>query len=279
VVKRVVRPTDGGPWTDHAVPGGVNVSVTCESIEVTLPPFPKVAEAVLDAVADPGSDLSTICELVQHDPALATLIIKTANTAMYRGSVPPTTLTHAVTRLGLASVSDIAVAVCLRPSLSDPATAPQRARSWSIALASAGYARCLSQLRRRQVEVSFLCGLLHNIGELVLLSSGATDAGLLERRYIEIGVRATMDWGMPAPLVAAVGLHRDWPSADTFGDVAASTWLARRLALEMLELDDPDIDAPLEEDPVLERVNVYPEDLVRLRAQADEVRSLLQVLR
>jgi len=255
------------------------VSVTCEAIEVTLPPFPKVAAAVLSAVANPESDITTISELVQHDPALATLIIKTANTVMYRGSVPPTTLAHAVMRLGLASVSDITVAACLRPPLSDPTTAPQRATSWSTALASAGFARLLSQLRRRQVEVSFLCGLLHNIGELVLISSGVTDGDVIERRYIEVGVQAAMSWAMPGPIVAAVGMHRDWRTAETYADVAASTWIARRLALEMLELEDPDINTPLEEDPVLERVNVYPEDLVRLREQAEEVRSLLQVLR
>ncbi|MEN0062700.1 MAG: HDOD domain-containing protein [Myxococcota bacterium] len=247
--------------------------------EITLPPFPAVAEAVLNAVADPESDISSVCELVQRDPALATMIIKAANTAMYRGSVPPTTLTHAVTRLGLASVSDLTVAACLRPPLSDPATAPQRATSWSTAIASAGFARCLSQLRRRQVEVSFLCGLLHNIGELVLLAEGITDTKMLERHYIEVGVQAVMGWAMPAPLVAAVGLHRDWPTASTYGDVAASTWLARRLACELLKNDDPDITAPLEEDPVLERLNVYPEDLERLRGQSSDVMSLLQVLR
>lgn len=255
------------------------MSVTCESRNVNLPPFPKVAEAVLNAVADPDSDISTVCELVQRDPALATLIIKSANTVMYRGSVPPTTLTHAVTRLGLASVSDLTVAACLRPSLSDPKTAPQRARSWSTALASAGYARCLMKLRRRQVEVTFLCGLLHNIGELVLISDGHVDADFIQRRYIEIGVQAVMSWAMPAPIVAAVGMHRDWASAETWGDVAASTWLARRLACEMLEYDDPEVTTPLEEDPVLERVNIYPEDLEQLRSQSNEVRSLLQVLR
>lgn len=253
--------------------------VTCEAIEVTLPPFPAVAEAVLNAVADPESDIKTVCDLVQRDPALATMIIKAANTAMYRGSVPPSTITHAVTRLGLASVSDLTVAACLRPSLSDPATRRQRATSWSTAIASAGFARCLSQLRRRQVEVSFLCGLLHNIGELVLITQGVTDDAFVQRRYVEIGVQAVMGWAMPAQIVAAVGLHRDWPTADTYADVAASTWLARRLACELLEIDDPDAPQPLEEDPVLERVNVYPEDLERLREQSGEVMSLLQVLR
>ncbi|MEO0603349.1 MAG: hypothetical protein AAF211_18055, partial [Myxococcota bacterium] len=127
--------------------------------------------------------------------------------------------------------------------------------------------------------VSFLCGLLHNIGELVLLEAGLTEPDFIQRRYIEIGVQSVMEWGMPAPIVAAVGLHRDWPTAETYGDVAASTWLARRLGCEMLGYDDPDAPMPLDEDPVLERVNVYPEDLVRLREQSSEVMSMIQVLR
>lgn len=253
--------------------------VTCESNEIELPPFPKVANAVLDAVADPESDISAVCELIQRDPALATLIIKAANSAMYRGSVPPTTLTHAVTRLGLASVSDLTVAACLRPPLTDPDTAPQRAQSWSLSLASAGFARALSRLRRRQVEVTFLCGLLHNIGELVLLTQGLKEPGLIHRRYIEVGVQAVMEWGLPAPIVAAVGLHRDWKGADTYADVAASTWLARRLACELLSVEDPDTPDPLEDDPVLERINIYPEELESLRANGSDVMSLLQVLR
>ncbi len=253
--------------------------VTCEAIEVTLPPFPRVAEAVLNAVANPESDIAAVSELVQRDPALATLIIKAANSAMYRGSVPPSTIAHAVMRLGLASVCDLTVAACLRPSLSDPATAPQRAASWSTALASAGFARCLSRLRHGEVEASFLCGLLHNIGELVLLAQGLTDPAFIQRRYIEIGVQSVMGWGMPAAIVAAVGLHRDWPTADTFADVAATTWLARRLACELLDFDDPDATVPLDDDPVLERVGLDASDLGQLRDQTNEVTSLLQVLR
>lgn len=244
--------------------------------ETELPPFPEVASAVLRAVSDLEGGLDQVAELIERDPALAATVLRVANSAAYRGSAPALTLIHAVGRMGLSAVSDLVVATCLRPSPRHPETAVPLAAAWSLSVATGGFARKISALRRRQVESAFLCGLLHNIGALVLLNNGETEASVVERRYIEVGVQIAMAWAMPASVVASVALHRDWSNTEAYTDEAATTWLARLLAQQLLgqAVESRDV----EDDPVLERLDVYPDDLQRLIDDSEDINAMLSMI-
>lgn len=244
--------------------------------DIELPPFPAVAAAVLKAVNDPDAGVDTVAELVQRDPALAATVLSVANSAAFRVGAPAVTLVQAISRLGLRTVTELTVVACLKPAPADPTIRAALSTIWSQSVATAGYARMVSKLRRRQVESAFLCGLLHNVGALVMLDQGQHESLALHGKYVEVGVRVAMGWSMPASVVAAVALHRDWPGAQTYADEAATTWLSRLLAQEALEMTVESED--LDHDPVLERLDIYPADLERLRGQQDEVRALVQVL-
>ncbi len=246
-------------------------AVDLDNIE--LPPFPEVAAAVLRAARNPDRGVNDVARLVQRDPALAATVLSVANRAAFGGGAPAVTLLQAISRLGVRQVSDLTVTACLRPT---PEGAEQRAAVapvWRHAVATAGYAREISRVRRRQVESAFLCGLLHSVGALVLMQHGERDLASLDRRYVPVGTQVVMHWGLPAAVVAAVGLHRDWQGADVYADEAATTWLARLLAQELLghEPESPSID----EDPVLERLDLYPADLDRVRGHGEEVLDLV----
>lgn len=256
-------------------PIGVGVS-TLDIDEIELPPFPDVAAAVLKAVNDPDAAVDAVAALVQRDPALAATVLSVANSAAFRVGVPAVTLVQAISRLGLRTVTELTIVACLKPAPDDPQARASMSEVWRQSVATAGYARFISKLRRRQVESAFLCGLLHNIGALVLLDNGEYDLGAMHERYVEVGVRVAMGWSMPASVVAAVGLHRDWSGADTYADEAATTWLARLLAQEALEVDVESDN--LDRDPVLERLDIYPSDLSRLREHRDDVTALVRVL-
>ncbi|MBX2797711.1 MAG: HDOD domain-containing protein [Myxococcales bacterium] len=247
-------------------------AVSIDSVE--LPPFPDVAAAVLRAANDPDEGVDRVASLVQRDPALATTVMSVANSAAFAGRVPAVTLTHAIGRLGLRTMADLTVTACLRPRETSTAHAEQLAAVWTHAVATAGFAREISLVRRRQVESVFLCGLLHSIGAMVLLEVDQIEQ--LDERYVETGVQVTMAWGMPAAVVAAVGMHRDWPTAETWAEEACTTWLARLLAQEMLDM--PVDVGSIEEDAVLDELDIYPGDLDKLRASADDIRAMLTVL-
>ncbi len=244
--------------------------------EAELPPFPEVADAILRAADDPDGGIDQVAALIERDPALVAAILRQANSVAYRGRTPTTTLTHAVGRMGLRTVTELTVAICMRPTPRHPGIASDLSAAWALALATGGFARKISALRRRQVESAFLCGLLHNIGALVLINAGEPAASV-ERRYIEIGVQIAMSWAMPASVVAGVALHRDWGSTQSYADEASTTWLARLLAQELLgyAIESRSIDA----DPVLEWLDIYPDDLERLRTETDEIQALLEMVR
>ena len=178
--------------------------------------------------------------------------------------------------MGLRTVTELTVVACLKPAPKEPSIAKALSRVWTHAVATAGFARHISRIRRRQVESSFLCGLLHSIGALVLLDRGESSEEAIAQRYVEVGVKVAMHWLMPASVVAAVGLHRDWHGAQEYADEAATTWLARLLAQELLER--PLESAALDEDPVLDRLDIYPNDLERLRGSGEDVLALVTVL-
>ena len=157
--------------------------------EIELPAFPEVAAAVLRKARDPDAGIHQIATLVQRDPTLAAEVLRVANSAAMGGRTPAVTLLHAIGRLGVAAVADLTVAVCLRPQATAPDVQRRLTPVWRHAVATAGFARRISAMRRRQVESAFLCGLLHNIGAITLIHSGITNPGVIHDRYIEVGIK------------------------------------------------------------------------------------------
>lgn len=249
---------------------------TVEIEDIELPPFPDVAAAVLKVVNDPDSGVDAVAGLVQRDPALAATVMSVANSAAFRVGAPAVTLVQAIGRLGLRTVTELTVVACLKPAPRNPEARIAMSEVWRESVATAGYARFVSKLRRRQVESAFLCGLLHNIGALVMLDHGEHSLERIHARYVEVGMRVAMGWKMPASVVAAVALHRDWAGADTYAEEAATTWLSRLLAQEALEMNVESDE--IDHDAVLERLDIYPNDLERLRDHRGDVMSLVEIL-
>lgn len=237
-----------------------------------IPPLPAVALRVLRLAADPTADAKALSTLVERDPGLAATVLRVVRSPVWAGAVPVTSLQQAIARMGSRPLTELVVAACLKPGASAGPNTPVVAEIWRHAVATAGFARRITAARRRHVESAYLCGLLHSIGELILLQTGRpVDRELLVQHGERLGARAARQWQLPDAVASAIAYHRRWAGAATHGEEAATTWLASRLALAA---DDPAID----EDPVLERLTLYPDDLAALRAQRDAVREEAAVL-
>lgn len=235
--------------------------------DLDVPPLPAVAAQVLQRAAAADADARGLAALVERDPGLAATVLRVVRSPLFAGTMPISTLQQAIARLGIRSLTEIVVAACLRPG---PAVGPNRvaiADTWRHAVGTASFARRITVVRRRHVESAYLCGLLHTIGKLVLLRSPeVVDPALIVLHHAQVGVVAARRWQLPELVVNAILHHARWESATTHVEEAATTWLASRLATDP---QDPAID----DDPVLDRLTLYPEDIVALRAQADAVRT------
>jgi HD-like signal output (HDOD) protein len=117
-------------------------------------------------------DLREVESVIRRDQTLVTEVLRAANSAFFGGLSEITTIRSAVMRLGLQQVVHLVYMASERSKYRarDPVLAPVAQGMWRHASASAMAMDWLAQrVGQRGREEAFLAGLLHNIGELVLV--------------------------------------------------------------------------------------------------------------
>jgi HD-like signal output (HDOD) protein len=137
-----------------------------------LPPMPRVAQKALVLVEDPNASLRDVSELLASDPALAARVLKIANSALFARQREIKTLSQAVSMIGFKGLKGIIVAATLRGSQKSLSTNERLV--WD---ASVGCGQCcaiiVKKLGRPFVEELFILGLLHSLGQMVMLNNAS----------------------------------------------------------------------------------------------------------
>ena len=85
--------------------------------ELTLPMMPGAASQVLGMTLDEDANAAALAWLIQTDASLVGHIMRVANSAMYRPSSPSVSLQQVIARLGMGTISEIALATALNTEL------------------------------------------------------------------------------------------------------------------------------------------------------------------
>lgn len=134
-----------------------------------LPPLPQVAAQVLRIVADPDSTMDELQRVVSTDQALASQILKIANSAMFGMMREVKTLTQAIMTLGFSTIKSVVIASSAKNLYNRGSSGLQERLLWEHALAAALAGRAYAkQLRSPRTEEVFLAGLMHDIGKSVM---------------------------------------------------------------------------------------------------------------
>lgn len=141
----------------------------------SIPPMPATAASLLVMAADPDVEIEALALLIERDPPLSARILGIANSAFYAPRQPVVTVKDAIVRvLGLHAVENIAFAMALAGGLST-AACPRfdLTAYWVMALGTAdiarGLARAATSAHSPDPDTVYLVGLLHNLGELLLV--------------------------------------------------------------------------------------------------------------
>ena len=141
----------------------------------SLPPMPATAAKLLLMAADPDVDIDDLAIVIEQDPPLASRMIGVANSAFYAPRQPVISIKEAIIRvLGLNMVRNIAFGMALTGGFSTSACPGfDLTRYWVTALGTAdlasGLARAANIEGMTDPDTAYLVGLLHNIGELLLV--------------------------------------------------------------------------------------------------------------
>jgi len=256
-----------------------------------LPMLPQTAADVISLCSDPRSDAARLADLIQRDQALAAHTLHVANSAAYAPSEPIVSLQQAISRLGTRTLCDIAVAVALRSKVFALQGQEQRLRAmWLHSALGGGWAKEIARARRRNVEGAFLSGLLHDIGQPVVLQaaldlgrgsrlpSEAQLDGLIREFHAEVGASVLASWKLPEWMCAAVRWHHDCESAGAAVEFARTAQLADLLS-HASQAPDAETDAALRTHPVLSDLDLYDEEIEALFARREAVLATAQAFR
>lgn len=261
--------------------------------DVELPLLPEAPRRILAMCEDQGTDARAIEGVLERDPSLASHVLRIANSAAYATREPVVSLQQAVSRLGLETMRNIALAVSIESKLfRAPGYRSRVRRIWIQSSVAAAYAREIARLLRRNAEAAFLCSLLHDIGRPVVLQA-TIDAlahrtrdplpySLLETAMNEfhapVGARLLEEWRLADWAVAAVA-HQDEPEkAGPHRDLAGMVMLSDRLAAWALDQGQAPDGFP-KDLPVLGALELRREDVETLLAQRGTVLEFAEAFR
>lgn len=248
------------------------------SDQLDLPLLPSTAAEVMGVCNEEQCDARQLSELLQRDPSLAGHVLRVANSAAYAPKEPIVSLQQAVSRLGVTTICEIAIAVSLKGRVFHVPGYHVRIREmWMHAAAAAVYAKEVARRLRRNVEGAFLCGLLHDVGKPIVMqafldivrerTSRSIPPVIMESAmdefHQEVGARMVAAWSLSPWMAEAVRHHHDYALAGEHRDEAMVTCLADELSHWALneELGPDDFPAEL---PVVRDLGFYATDLVAL---------------
>jgi putative nucleotidyltransferase with HDIG domain len=191
-----------------------------------LPPIPEVAQRALELIRNPDSSMKELASVIAMDEAMASLVLRWANSAYYGLRHPVSTVGQAVTFLGQRTLHSLILAASVAALLDRPATgyALDRGELWRHSIGIAAGARLLASRFGQQVaEEAYHAGLLCDVGKLafeVLLRNVDTsvpewqgqpfsdlEAARFGVDHASLGAELARRWRLPAPLVDAIANH------------------------------------------------------------------------
>lgn len=196
-----------------------------------LPSLPAVALQIIDLVQQPDVSLDDLAVAISKDPALASKILKTANSGFYARSRRVSRLSEALVVLGLRRVKTLALGFSLVEDLKGKdSDGFDHTGFWLRSLYAATVARALAPRAgiTGQAEEAFLGGLTHCLGMLALnqavrhsyqalvAEAGGNSIRLLPLERDEIGVTHSdvggalaEQWNLPNELAASMRFYGD----------------------------------------------------------------------
>lgn len=138
--------------------------------DLSIPMLPDQAQRVLKIAGDPEVTISSLAALVSKDPVLATRVLGMANSALYGAMSPLRSVADAVVRLGTRTVRNVVVTVSMHSQFKAPQVSGHDAqRFMEHAVGTAYVSHLVADQVRADVDEAFLCGLLHDLGKLVIV--------------------------------------------------------------------------------------------------------------
>jgi len=194
-----------------------------------LSSLPQTLAEVLRVARDDDSSVREMADVLMKDPGLTTRLLRVVNSPFYGAPKEITTVSHAVSRLGLRVVTALTLSASVYDITGKWGTSLDRRRFWrhslEVAVACRGIADAIGY---GCPEEAFVAGLIHDIGLLALegsfpekfktvwdkaengMSLFDLEQDMFGSDHARVGQFILEQWKLPADLTKAVGGYRDY---------------------------------------------------------------------
>ncbi len=230
-----------------------------------LPVMPTIATDLLALQANPDGSVEDMVRIIAHDPALSTLVLRYANSALFGFSGQISNLQDAIFRvLGYETVLYMSLGAALGRAFKLPPGGRLNMKNfWTEATFRATLNQQLAQrmpkAQQPNIALAYLTGLLHNIGIVIMGNLFSTEFNWLNKMltsrpqqslveteqnlfgctHATVGAHLMKYWNMPTAITTVVGEHHNPDYTGEAEDYVALTRLAGQ-ALATQGLSDSD---------------------------------------
>jgi HD-like signal output (HDOD) protein len=267
------------------------LALELEGGEISLPSLPDVVMKIRKLLESDDCDFQRISEAVSVDPVLVSRLFVYANSAYYnRSNIKAETLDAAISRLGFEVVRNTAMSLAMKQlyKTSSNETISREVRAvWArgMELSCMAYAVARNQTVLNH-ETAYLCGLMHDVGKLYILTKAEDFPGFLgepdslhsvmQEWNPQISKSIVESWGFPEEVVESTDpdtYSQQEPDEDpTFLDVmVAATFL--------IDTDEAKLGDALGENEACQRLAIDAAALEKIQARyEDKLQSVQQSL-
>jgi HD-like signal output (HDOD) protein len=197
-----------------------------------LPMVPKVVQELIASFNNQNVNMDDVADKVAHDQVLSARVLRLANTARFGGSRKIGSLDDAVVMLGFDNLRVLVIASGVSGATSNIPGFDMKS-FWGRSFEMANTSKALAKLAGLEPQLGYTCGLISNIGELVLhvaepdkavqidrVVDGGADRLVTERMVLgmdltEVGAELARRWSFPDAIQEAIrNQHNLVPPAD-----------------------------------------------------------------
>lgn len=275
------------PGIDHLI----------RAIPRSLGSYAPVVEEIERALESPRCSLPTMAEAIEKDPDLTATLLRLGNSAFYGFSMRLTTVTEALSLIGIQQVQDLIQAACIIDTFTGIPEGFVNMRSfWQHSLACGVCARALAlEARVPRAEKFFVAGLLHDVGRLVLYSQSPkwaqqilarhgqqgtllreAEVAVLGYDHAAVAEALLQHWNYPPNIVQAVGHHHNPAASLSARDEASVVHVADHLVNAIALGSSGEHRVPPLQRGAWERLKLAPELIPQFVASVDEQMEVVE---
>ncbi len=210
-------------------------------LQLTSPP--NIYFELQTTIANPNKSIADVAFIIEHDPALAIRMLKIVNSAFFGLPAPIASIQRAITIVGVKALQNLVLATVVIDKFSSlPGGLLSMHDFWARSVRCALLSKEIYSYRNKKndLETIFLCGLLHDIGQLVFyrrIPELARQIGLLVEasnadeikaenmilgfNHYQTGAELAQLWRLPEIIIETISQHNQPNYTGTFADAAS----------------------------------------------------------